>query len=253
MKKGFTLIELLIVVAIIAILAAIAVPNFLEAQTRAKISRSKADLRTIAVAVESYVVDYNTIPLDGDDNNQGSVVTFRDTTPHEVSRDSDIFPSCTSGQTPGSGLLRERCYNFRTYNGWKSMTSPIAYLSSIYIEPYSQFIPYAHYDEVTNANPPSYCMLLSCGPDRTISNDSSQIGDVTGNPSGFGGRLISGFPSAPSNLARALNNVYDPSNGTVSYGEVYRLCAIRDIDNFYSFSKNNENGHGWGFPLNGTQ
>jgi len=56
---GFTLIELLIVVAIIAILAAIAVPNFLEAQTRAKISRVKADFRTIATANEAYYVDNN--------------------------------------------------------------------------------------------------------------------------------------------------------------------------------------------------
>ena len=62
MKKAFTLIELLIVVAIIAILAAIAVPNFLEAQTRAKISRTKSDMRTSATALEAYCVDNNGYP-----------------------------------------------------------------------------------------------------------------------------------------------------------------------------------------------
>ena len=61
--KGFTLIELLIVVAIIAILAAIAVPNFLEAQTRAKISRVRAEQRTLDLALESYKVDNNKYPL----------------------------------------------------------------------------------------------------------------------------------------------------------------------------------------------
>jgi prepilin-type N-terminal cleavage/methylation domain-containing protein len=60
--KGFTLIELLIVVAIIAILAAIAIPNFLAAQTRAKVSRSKSEMRSVATALESYVVDYNVYP-----------------------------------------------------------------------------------------------------------------------------------------------------------------------------------------------
>jgi type II secretion system protein G len=60
--RAFTLIELLIVVAIIAILAAIAVPNFLEAQVRSKVSRAKADIRTIATALESYAVDYNKYP-----------------------------------------------------------------------------------------------------------------------------------------------------------------------------------------------
>ncbi len=56
-SKAFTLIELLIVVAIIAILAAIAVPNFLEAQTRAKVSRVKSDFRTMATAIETYALD----------------------------------------------------------------------------------------------------------------------------------------------------------------------------------------------------
>ena len=62
MKKtiAFTLIELLIVVAIIAILAAIAVPNFLEAQTRSKVSRVKADMRSVATGVEAYRVDNST-------------------------------------------------------------------------------------------------------------------------------------------------------------------------------------------------
>ncbi|MGI8906486.1 MAG: prepilin-type N-terminal cleavage/methylation domain-containing protein [Candidatus Sumerlaeaceae bacterium] len=61
-RTGFTLIELLIVVAIIAILAAIAVPNFLEAQVRSKVARVKADMRSIATGLEAYAVDNNSYP-----------------------------------------------------------------------------------------------------------------------------------------------------------------------------------------------
>jgi len=60
--RAFTLIELLIVVAIIAVLAAIAVPNFLEAQTRAKVARVKADHRAIATGLDSYAIDHNIYP-----------------------------------------------------------------------------------------------------------------------------------------------------------------------------------------------
>ena len=90
---GFTLIELLIVVGIIAILAAIAVPNFLEAQTRAKVAGAWSDLRTVAVAVLAYAVDANRIPLDGDD-----------------------------ASTPGSIPYEQRLW-------YRVLTTPVAYLA----------------------------------------------------------------------------------------------------------------------------
>ncbi len=61
-EKGFTLIELLIVVAIIGIIAAIAIPNLLNAIDRGKQKRTMADMRSIGTAVESYAVDNNFYP-----------------------------------------------------------------------------------------------------------------------------------------------------------------------------------------------
>ncbi len=61
-KKGFTLIELLIVVAIIGIIVAIAIPNLLNAIQRAKQKRSMADMRSAGTAAEAYAVDFNHYP-----------------------------------------------------------------------------------------------------------------------------------------------------------------------------------------------
>ena len=60
LAKGFTLIELMIVVAIIGILAAIAIPNFVKFQCRSKQSEAKGNLKSIYVAEEAYRADQST-------------------------------------------------------------------------------------------------------------------------------------------------------------------------------------------------
>ncbi len=117
MIKGFTLIELLIVVAIIGILAAIAVPNFLNAQMRAKISRSYADLRTISTAVETNRLDRGVLLVD----------MWDDDTDWGLQRIDSIFN--------GVGHRYQGRRSF--YEAFAPLTTPVAYLSSIPIDSFA--------------------------------------------------------------------------------------------------------------------
>ena len=89
MQKAFTLIELLIVVAIISILAAIAVPNFLHAQMRAKLAGTIESFRNLATVFEAYNVDYNTYPPGTANNVEGYAMYSVLTTP--VSYTQNIY------------------------------------------------------------------------------------------------------------------------------------------------------------------
>ena len=64
-KKGFTLIELLIVVAIIGIVAAIAIPNLLTALQKGKQKATMGDMKSIGSAVEAYMADIAIVPQTG--------------------------------------------------------------------------------------------------------------------------------------------------------------------------------------------
>lgn len=200
--KGFTLIELLIVVAIIAILAAIAVPNFLEAQTRSKVSRQLTNMRTTQTAMESYAVDNNAYPIT-------TYAPFQPPT--------------------GTWTLPER---WKFYPGYPSLgkaaglTTPIAYVSSVasmedifrlphyftaklanqimYLPSFFYKPPYSPTSATYGAQSRRYgeWVLRSAGPDTWYQNQGSNQGDY--DDGGWG-----------------LQS-YDPTNGTISTGDIYR-------------------------------
>jgi prepilin-type N-terminal cleavage/methylation domain-containing protein len=74
-RKGFTLIELMIVIAIIIILAAIAIPNYLRMTDRARRSRVAGDFTSVATALEAYSVDWGHYPIVAAAQNFGHLAT----------------------------------------------------------------------------------------------------------------------------------------------------------------------------------
>jgi type II secretion system protein G len=201
-RPAFTLIELLIVVAIIAILAAIAVPNFLEAQMRAKVSRTQTDMRTVAVAIESYKVDTNRYPAVVD-NIQAAY-------------------SLPAGYDSGT----------RT----QGMTTPVAYITSIPLDPFGAVLPNDPYTFGGTANiadnyyykTKAYAELEKSGKSKhdwfvSPRNDLVNTDDwvlLSKGPDKYYAPPDAQFPVLHVDMPYLWG--YDSTNGTVSLGNIIR-------------------------------
>jgi type II secretion system protein G len=192
-KHAFTLIELLIVVAIIGILAAIAVPNFLNAQVRAKVARVQADFQAFSVALESYCLDNGKYPVVSNCGamtdsllHSGRMALRPLTTPisYMPSLHKDPFNQDGQAPTPSGSILSEFGYYWYMDRYGRSYGSCGA-------ESGSRFF--------TNAS--QKWSMKSVGPDRQEN--------------------VNGFIS--SNEMGYVTVLYDMTNGLNSLGDVYRF------------------------------
>jgi len=149
LQKGLTLMELMITIAIIGILAAIAIPNFLGYRTKARIARAKAELKTIEFAIQALAVDTWLWPTEGDPKNPANVCTG----------DDEIY----NLGSPEAGLVATDGH----YPGWYG-----PYIKSIPKDPWGNDY---FWDPDYKIDGDDYVAIASYGPNGTGLNDDDNI------------------------------------------------------------------------------
>ncbi len=218
-RKAFTLIELLIVVAIIAILAAIAVPNFLEAQTRSKVSRARSDLRTLATGVESYAVDWNRYPADV------PMIPVMNPAIGELVTADGYFPNSLS--TPVSYLTISRIEDPFLLKGQSGLQMVPPLPREYYKTLFYQNVRLS----VLAADPmvPMVPAYARQGPPAAMNYKQVKVTGMWNDPSTldiFGNWKMGSL--GPSQTYDGGFHAYDPTNGTISEGDIYRTSKAAE-------------------------
>jgi prepilin-type N-terminal cleavage/methylation domain-containing protein len=203
-ERAFTLVELLVVVAIIAILALIAVPSLLSAQTRTKVSRAKADLRSLALALEAYGADHTVPPLD-----------------YNVSRGD---PQLDGMNANTSGILHPGRADSAAQGGVHAgLTTPVAYIASCWLD--DPFVKGASVEQVPFDQQKYTYNWFSPSPLRDVEARPEYVFQEYDKFYGAW-RLGSVGPDRDffnqDGALYAASRVYDSSNGTVSPGNIWR-------------------------------
>jgi len=191
-QRAFTLIELLVVIAIILILIAIALPNFLDSQMRAKYVRAVSDMRSLAIAAETYQTDWRAYPPYGRVSPEGVIQ----------------YPATVNS-----------FYDKMCFIG-SAITSPVPYIHQVPVDLFAELLE----------GPEVLGQLEYLNLDQHVGNFPDPPPPYAPNliPAWGHWRMVAAGPDGDRGQDIKENRVYAPTNGVRSDGDIVRCQRFQD-------------------------